>query len=319
MKKEKTTYTVGVIVGRYQLAELHEAHIELIKSIVDNHDKTIIFLGLSPAKGTINNPLDFQPRKQMLLEYFPAKEYPDLTIGYIKDQVDDVKWSDDLDNNIEKQISWKGTQGKIVSVTIWGGEETVIDKYKGHYTANKLQPSRYISTALLRKNIAESPKVNSDFRSGAIWATYQRYPTVFTTVDICVFKPKTNEILLAKKPNETLYRFVGGFADPNSISFEDDALRELDEETGLTVGLDGLHYICSQTIDDWRYRNEVDKIRTLFFLAIYSHGFAEANDDIEEIRWFQIKEVSEDIIVPEHRELFVKLLGYLRKFTNFAD
>lgn len=41
---------VGVIVGRFQVHQLHDAHIHLIKSVYDTHAHTIVVLGVSRAR-----------------------------------------------------------------------------------------------------------------------------------------------------------------------------------------------------------------------------------------------------------------------------
>ena len=56
---KKNTTDVGVIVGRFQVNELHAAHRELIDTVIGNHKKVLIFLGLSPVRVTRHNPLDF--------------------------------------------------------------------------------------------------------------------------------------------------------------------------------------------------------------------------------------------------------------------
>lgn len=310
MKTEKN-YAIGVIVARFQVSKLHETHVKLIEHVYKQHNKVLVLLGLSPAKGTINNPLDFQSRKQMILESFPKDSYPNLHIGYIKDQVDDKKWSKDLDDIIQKTI--KNIDSQIL---IWGGEEAVLAKYSGENDTRILEPYSYISQATLRKEITENPRSSEDFRAGVIWAASQRYPTTHPTVDIMVYDNKEQRVLLARKPNETLYRMVGGFSDPNDESFEDSALRELSEETGLTTGYKGLHYMGSAKIDDWRYRDEVDKIKTLVYMAIYNSGAPKAKDDIEEVRWFSIAELTKNDLVPEHHVLLDKFIDFLPVFLE---
>jgi bifunctional NMN adenylyltransferase/nudix hydrolase len=71
MRLQEDSYDVGVIVGRFQVPELHDAHKDLIETVCDKHDKVIIFLGLSPLMVTRENPLDFESRKQMILESSP--------------------------------------------------------------------------------------------------------------------------------------------------------------------------------------------------------------------------------------------------------
>jgi len=74
MMKEKTSASgqdVGIIIGRFQVHQLTQAHKELIQFVIDRHTKVVIFLGLSPLLVTRNNPLDFESRKQMILKEFP--------------------------------------------------------------------------------------------------------------------------------------------------------------------------------------------------------------------------------------------------------
>ena len=313
MKTDKN-YPIGVVVARFQVAQLHETHVRLIQHVYEQHDKVLILLGLSPAKGTINNPLDFQSRKQMLLENFPTGEYPNLYIGYIKDQADDKKWSEDLDDLIQKTIKNIGRK-----ILIWGAEEAVLTKYTGENDTKVLEPYGYISQASLRKEITEKPRSSEDFRAGVIWAAHQRYPTTFPTVDVIVYDNKLKRVLLARKPNETSYRLVGGFADPLDTSFEVSALRELGEETGLSVGMTGLHYIGSTIIDDWRYRDEVDKIKTLLYMGVYSSGAPTARDDIEEVRWIELNDLNKTPIVAEHIVLRDMFMEFLPTFIKNMD
>ena len=285
MKEKTKNYTVGVIIARLQVAELHEAHKELIDTVLANHAKVMIFLGLSQVRGSINDPLDYQPRKQMLLEEYPHDKYPNLTIGYIKDNRCDVSWSEKLDSQIQDIISPNDT------VVLYGSRDSFLPHYKGKFDKRELQATRQISGSEIRAKIAQAPQSNPQFRAGAIWASYQRYPTVYSTVDIAVFDPRERRILLARKPLEDGYRFVGGFIDPKDNSFEEAALRELDEECGLTVSLKGLRYVGSEKVDDWRYaKNPSEKIMTHLYVGLYSMGAPRAADDIAEVRWFDYDE-----------------------------
>lgn len=310
MELKKDTYNVGIIVARFQVPTPTEAHVELVETVLKDHPKVFIFLGLSPVKGTISNPLDYQPRKQMLLETFPHSKYPNITIGYIKDQASDVEWSKMLDSNISDLLA----PGE--KAVLYGSRDSFIPHYKGSFAVRELVSTRYISGTEIRNMVAKAPQSNPNFRMGAIWATFQKYPSAIPTVDVAVVNPKENTILLARKPNESLYRFVGGFVSPTDESYETAALRELYEETTLAVGLNGLRYVGSKKIDDWRYRGEVDKIITHFYISFYSDGCARANDDIAEVRWFDAKKLKAEDIVVEHRGLFEMMVTYLKANTK---
>lgn len=299
MKEKTPKADVGVIVGRFQVPELHEAHIELIQSVIEKHPKVIIFLGLSPCKTTYNNPLDFEARKQMILQKFP-----DVNVLYIKDEASDTVWSRKLDAQIGDII------GANQTALLYGSRDSFIGYYDGKFPTIELESSRIISGTELRKEASNKVKSSPDFRAGVIWAVNNQFPSCFPTVDVAVIHPETKKILLARKPSEKLYRFIGGFASPSSDSYEQDAKREVREETGLEVN--NLVYLGSQLIQDWRYNKEIHKIKTIFFAAQYIYGAPVANDDIAEARWFDLNTLNENDLVEEHVPLFFKLEEFVK-------
>ena len=307
MNIKEDSYTVAAIVARFQVHELTEAHKELIQAVVNKHPKVLIFLGLSPLRGTTSNPLDYQPRRQMILEAFPSEKFPNITIGYIKDTPDDKVWSSNLDNLIE-DITSPGD-----SVVLYGGRDSFLKVYSGKFPTRELISSRFVSGTQIRKMISEKPTAAPLFRAGAIWLTHQRFPTAYSTVDIAVYRDDTDEALFARKDGEKLLRFVGGFVSPSDDSFEDAASRELEEETGLLMSTPTVEYLGSFKIDDWRYRTEVDKIITHFYLNYYSKGMVTAADDVAEVSWVAFKNITESMIVPEHHVLWRALVRRLKK------
>ncbi len=88
----RATFDVGVVVGRFQVPDLHAAHRALIQTVCDQHDKVLVVLGVSPLRATTQNPLDFEARKQMILA-----EFPHVTVLPVKDSASDHVWSRRLD------------------------------------------------------------------------------------------------------------------------------------------------------------------------------------------------------------------------------
>jgi bifunctional NMN adenylyltransferase/nudix hydrolase len=298
MKKvEELRSDVGVIVGRFHVDNLHEAHVDLIQSVCNEHDKIIIFLGLAPLKGTVANPLDFECRKQMIQEKFP-----DVNILYIKDTKENAVWSKKLDEQVSDIV------GPNQTVVMYGSRDSFIKSYEGKYPTQELMQEVYVSGTEIRRKISRKVRNDAKFRGGIIWGTYNRYPTVFTTVDVAILNEDGDKILLARKPYENEYRFIGGFADPNSSSFEADARREVMEEAGIDIS--DPEYIGSFKIDDWRYRNEVDKIKTILFTCKLVSGRPKAADDICEVKWFSISDLTKSltkgdlsVVVQEHQDM----------------
>lgn len=298
------SFDVGVIVGRFQVPELHAAHRSLISQVCEAHDKVLIFLGLSPLMVTRENPLDFEARKQMILEAFP-----DVTVLYIKDRPDDEVWSRYLDAQIQDCLTASQT------AVLYGGRDSFIDRYYGSFDTRELEPEAFLSGTDIRKAVSRKVKASPDFRSGVVWSAYSRFPTVYTTVDVAVLDRSGDHprILLARKPDEKLYRLIGGFADPRTLAFEEDASREVMEEAHVEIG--SPEYLGSFNIDDWRYRGEADIIRTLLYRADYLFGSPRPDDDIEELRWFPLfnpdpaKALKRDQIVENHRPLLDELVA----------
>ena len=297
--------SVGVIVGRFQVDELHDGHRDLIDFVLSKHDRVIIFLGLSPIKCSANNPLDFEARKQMI-----SKEYPDITILYIKDTSSDYVWSDRLDEMIGD------ITGPNQDAVLYGSRDSFIKHYFGKYGTVEYRQHVFISGTEIRKKISSKVKASSDFRKGVIWATENQWSEPKPTVDVALLDDDNSHILLGKKKDENGYRFIGGFVAAGN-TWEETAIREVKEETNLTVN--GLEYIGSYFIDCWRFKYETDKITTTFFKATIGEGKPKPDDDIYELRLYKTANFIEDmenILVSEHMVLGRALIDYLRKTVD---
>lgn len=278
--KIPSEYNVGVIVGRFQVPSLHDEHKKLINLVRTNHPKVIIFLGCTPLKTTANNPLDYEAREQMIKE-----EYPEVIVLPIFDAQTNEVWSNNLDSGV------RGVIGPNQKPLLYGGRDSFIKHYTGKFQTQELVPTTYLSGSEIRKGIGDKVIKSEAFRAGVIWASQNQYPKTYACVDIAIFNRDKTKLLMARKPGEKTYRFVGGFSDPSSMSFEDDAKRELFEET--TIRADNIKYVGSTKIDDWRYKGEKDKIITSVFYTLIDEGTnVVPQDDICELRWFDLEDVT---------------------------
>lgn len=298
---------VGIIVGRFQIHELHEAHRDLIDSVQHTHNHVIIFVGLSPLRNTPTNPLDFNTRKRMIQE-----TYPNVDVYYIEDNPSDELWSKSLDKQIEKWTK------PYQTVMLYGSRDSFIPAYSGRYPVTELSSTKYISGTEIRRRIANNFPPTLEFRAGVISASMNRYPTCYTTVDIAIIDKSKGLVLLGQKEHEDGLRFIGGFATPDSPSFETDARREVMEETGVSV--DDIIYIGSAQITDWRYKKETDKIKTMFFEATYQYGPTKAADDIAYVEWVPLSDLilGKIKIMPEHQVLVDMLRKHAARTNNPA-
>jgi len=284
--------SVGVIVGRFQVDDLHEGHLSLINRVKKKHRKIVIFLGVTPVLSSKRNPLDFESRKNMI-----ESQFDDVTVIPLPDMSSNELWSRTLDTRIA-EIHPNSL------ILLYGSRDSFIEHYTGKHSTYELQSIVTVAGSQIREDILSNNYTSKDFRAGNIYATFNQYPKVYTTVDIAIVRD--DELLLGKKSNESKYRFVGGFTDPTDTNFEHSARREVMEETGLEVN--DFKYIASHKIDDWRYRNEIDKIITVFYKATYMYGKAQPADDIAFLKWFKLSDINKDDVMPEHHILLDSLI-----------
>ncbi len=116
---------------------------------------------------------------------------------------------------------------------------------------------------------------------------------MFPTIDVAIWNESRTELLMARKEHEVKYRFIGGFAEKSGC-YEDDVRREVEEEAHIEIG--DIQYVGSCAVDDWRYRGEVDGIKTIFFESTYIHGRPTPDDDIVELQWIKTNELESKII-----------------------
>jgi bifunctional NMN adenylyltransferase/nudix hydrolase len=132
-------------------------------------------------------------------------------------------------------------------------------------------------------------------------------------VDIAIWDEGYERLLMARKPGEKEYRFVGGFVT-ETTTYEANARREVQEETGIEIT--DPQYVCSYRVDDWRYRRERDGIVTILFEAKLMFGTPTPNDDIEELRWFKLEDIEQGMLVEEHWPLFERLMKKVETRRN---
>jgi bifunctional NMN adenylyltransferase/nudix hydrolase len=295
---------IGVMIARFQTPYLHPGHLALIESVQAKHRKVVVVLGVSSVLGSRRNPLDFHTREKMI-----KNTYPDIVILPLSDHPLDTKWSSNLDSLLND--TFPGS-----SFTLYGSRNSFIDYYSGKNSVHELPANGEYSASEIREMLKERVGDSVEFRSGIIYAYSNTYPKVYPTVDIAVFRNNKEEILLGRKDNDLKWRLIGGFSDPTDRSFEQAAIRELHEECG-NIEITNMQYEGSCLVDDWRYRNEVDKIMTTLFSTDYLSGEPQASDDIAELKWIALSKlpqmISAQLTTSTHEPLFKQLLEKYNK------
>lgn len=299
--------TTGVIIARFQTPYLHKGHFDLINYVKARHNKVVIVLGVSPVKGSTRNPLDFYSRERMI-----KKSYPDIVVLPLSDCRSDDKWS----TNLDQILSITFTNEKFI---LYGSRDSFIPYYSGKNEVEGIAQTGDFSGTNIREEICDRVLDTEDFRCGVIYAYYNMYPKVYTTLDIALFKDDYDMILLGRRDAEGKWRLPGGFSDPTDQDFESAAMRELHEECGQ-IEAGEMKYEKSFKVADWRYKNETDQIITLVFSCIHIFGEPKGNDDLDEVNWFELQEISEMIrkgeIVDEH---FPQLNFLINKYIKLKS
>lgn len=298
--------TVGVTVARFQVPNLHRGHKRLLTHLKNHHKHRIIFLGCTSAKGTQHDPLDFDTRKQMVLQFDPR-----ATVLPIWDVSDDQVWSETLDDLIIEEV------GPDCPVKLYSGPDGFLKYYEGPFTKVILPRITAVSGTEIRAIYAKTPHNSEAFRRGVIYGAYNQYPRVFPTVDIAITKPRDKggvDLLLGSKAGSSKLCFIGGFVDIYDKGLVDAAARETKEEAPYIDfgGISKLQFVGSAQVSDWRYpAGTSDQVTTSLFHATYLKGSLVAGDDLVKLEWYPINTATLQKLQPGHKGLFLQLKKYL--------
>jgi ADP-ribose pyrophosphatase YjhB (NUDIX family) len=268
---------IGIVIGRFQVPELHAGHLNLIRTAFEENDHVGIFLGVSRSLNS-ENILDVHLRRKILSAQvktivgtnFNQKSWG---INEILDEPSDLDWSRKLDETIYQM--WRGH-----TYTLYSGPDGFASRYKGRNPVVTVKTVESPKGTDIRKAVYANYRQKEGFAAGVIHgASLFNRPAM--AVDIAVFHPLSEKILLGKKHGETEWRLPGGMVDFGE-TLEQAARRELMEETGLSDV--ALKYIRSYVVGDRRWPAKERPVTALFW-GIHSFGTPKASDDLVKVSW----------------------------------
>jgi len=169
----KEKYGIGVIVCRMQVPYLTASHISLLETVMERHQRTIIFLGTTNKAIDEKNPFPFEFRKQMVARAIKSSKSSncDYTIIPLPDNENNGAWVLTLDRMIKSFLAYDE------EAILYGGRDSFIPYYKedgGEYVTRELEPKDYDSGTELRELISkEQPKYSYDAACAILWAMRQ--------------------------------------------------------------------------------------------------------------------------------------------------
>jgi bifunctional NMN adenylyltransferase/nudix hydrolase len=291
--------SVGVIVGRFQCPDLTAGHRDLIDfALEQGHNQILIALGCAATPCTRNNPLHFSARVAMIRE-----NYPGFMFMPIHDHPSDKIWSDTLDASIGNFFPYTD------KITLYGSRDSFAGRYYGRFKTCEFEPKIYENATKQREKYGSTIGFNRDYRHGVIYGAWQKFNTMYQTVDVAIFTDNNTVLLGKKNIHGDKLLFPGGFVDTGDKNLKEAVVREVREETGVEIF--DIEYLESFVIDDYRYRYETDKIMTHFHRAKAKPGTLEKMSPLDDLDGLSLLTLDDSAIgrmADSHRPLIEYLL-----------
>lgn len=124
-----------------------------------------------------------------------------------------------------------------------------------------------------------------------------------------IIENEKGEVLLGRRTDNHLWGYAGGSIEL-SENIEECAKRELFEEMGLVADEMELFMVNSGPEAHYVYPNgdEVDNVEIIYICRKYHGVIRRQEEEIEELRFFDPKEVTLDVISPPIRPVLRKYL-----------
>lgn len=340
-------FDVLIFIGRFQ--PFHHGHYRVLKQALELAEQVIVLIGSSYKPRTIKDPWTFDERALMIEKCFPEASgnqnvLDKLITLPISDSVyNDAAWVEQVQLRVGGWISFTGKDPKDVKMGIIGHTKDRTSfylKYFPQWEQVEVGNSAGLSATEIREyyfkgmfNMLEAgvPKVLqgylSEFRESVhfklLWEEWlainhykeqfkaMPFPPTFITTDVTVVQ--SGHVLLIKRkgfPGKGLYALPGGFLNIHQ-SLIDSALRELREETGLSVTKD---HVVECKVFDHPDRSLRGRTVTHNFLIELPEGpLAEVkgSDDAASAEWIPISQVKRmnESLFEDHLDMILYFLG----------
>lgn len=280
---------VGVLIARFQTHKLVEAHLNILNSLRSKYAKVLVLLTTPAIKATIENPLDYPSRAEMI-----RTSFPDVLIQPLADTSSDGQWSWKIDVAIREAF------GALVKVSIHASSDAAVPFYIGTHKILPLPPKIQQSIAGVKASLKNDSALMGTpaWRAGMVHSSTARFDLSYQRVDVVPYRIEKGNLeilLLSREENEGLFS-IGGSVLTKDLSLEEASKRELWDQ----VGVRGLpKYVGSTRVNDWRFRFERDKVLSSVFVVGYIPQQGLSSLKGVTAKWFSLSVVSDGLLVAD--------------------
>ena len=287
--------SVGVVVGRFQIDNLHPGHINLLNRVTNLHGRnTIVFVGRGsdPQK----YQLDFETVKRMILSRFPA-----VTVASIYDRNNSELWSRDLDELIESFFPNK-------RAVLYGGRDSFLEEYKGRFEKVTISAFGSFSSTDRRSEIVRAGSQDDAlFRRGVIYGVASLPASMIPYFLLAVTRNGSSEVVLVRETSSHNWGLPAERLDPEKDTDDRAALRRiLIGRVAVDVSIEDPLYITSAV---WRLR-EYRKSRNSAFATLFAAGLKQGEfcgiRESECCRWFPVDDIER--VIDDSQRHFARVL-----------
>lgn len=314
---------LGILIGRFQVPEMHEGHRFLVREMLEQCDQVLILFGSANRTRSVKNPFTYQERKAAALKLFP-------TIGTapLNDYLyNDSQWMADVTATIEQAREQISRDFETpVTVVLYGHHKDGNDylRWFPQYEYVNINSDIDVSGTEVRNSYSHMlpQSVQQDMQYFAQEReTFKSYPYP-DSLNICcgdaVVECLGHILLIRRKftPGAGNWALPGGHKHTDE-TFLECAVRELYEETNLRIPKPVLlgSIKSSRLFDSPRRSSGIPKLTLAVHMVVKpnvdgSLPRANGSDDASETSWVPVADVLNKLkLHDDHGDIISEMTG----------
>lgn len=316
---------LGVLIGRFQVPQMHEGHRFIVRRMLEQCDEVLILFGSANRTRSVKNPFTYRERREATHRLFPS-----VITAPLNDYLyNDSQWMADVAATIQGVLeSVTSDHQENFEVVLYGHHKDGNDylKWFPQYDYVNINSDIDISGTEVRNSFMHLLPENVQ-ADAAYFAkereTFNKYPYP-ASLNICCGDAVVEclgHILLIKRkftPGAGNWALPGGHKNTNE-TFLECALRELAEETNLRIPLPVLLGSIKSTrlFDSPKRSSGIPKLTVAVHMVVKpnpdgSLPRANGSDDAAETSWVPISDILNKYrLHDDHGDIISEMTGVM--------